>query len=60
MGSKATITTFNFGQASNFIIVYRTLSLSMWQKTKTIKNRGQSIKKRIFSSPLVTYPDEFT
>ncbi len=59
MGSKQPSPTFNFGLASNFIFVYRTLR--MRQKPKTIEIRGQMKKKCFFwISPQVAYPDGFT
>jgi hypothetical protein len=46
MGSKATTTNFSFGLASNFIFVYRTLS--MRQKNENHQNQGPIDKKKYF------------
>jgi hypothetical protein len=48
MGSKATITNFHYGLASNFLFVYRTLS--MRQKTKKHRNQRSIDKKKISQS----------
>ncbi len=51
--------TFNFDLVSNFIFVYRTLS--MRQKTKNYQNQDSTDKKiNFFPNPIVTYPDGFT
>jgi hypothetical protein len=54
MGSKATTTNFNFGLASNFFFVYRTLS--MRQKTKNHQNQGSIDQKFDFFSPVPKSP----